>query len=138
VGTPACRITDETEHGGVIVMGFPTVLIRMLPAARIGDNYVCPMVTPECLLFHHGTRVPVFGFEGELSNVRCRLVYLRSVVSDLPMRPQVSVGNVMQRNKPKYLHRLRQSSREPALSSRVERYGPDSRILAAMDAVIKF
>jgi uncharacterized Zn-binding protein involved in type VI secretion len=46
VGTPACRITDETEHGGVIVMGFPTVLIGMLPAARIGDNHVCPMVTP--------------------------------------------------------------------------------------------
>jgi uncharacterized Zn-binding protein involved in type VI secretion len=46
VGTPACRITDQTEHGGVIVMGFPTVLIGMLPAARIGDNHVCPMVTP--------------------------------------------------------------------------------------------
>jgi uncharacterized Zn-binding protein involved in type VI secretion len=46
VGTPACRISDETEHGGVIVMGFPTVLIGMLPAARIGDNHVCPMVTP--------------------------------------------------------------------------------------------
>jgi uncharacterized Zn-binding protein involved in type VI secretion len=27
-------------------MGFPTVLIGMLPAARIGDNHVCPMVTP--------------------------------------------------------------------------------------------
>ena len=46
MGTPACRISDETEHGGVIVMGFPTVLIGMLPAARIGDNHVCPMVTP--------------------------------------------------------------------------------------------
>jgi uncharacterized Zn-binding protein involved in type VI secretion len=46
VGTPACRISDETEHGGVIVTGFPTVLIGMLPAARIGDNHVCPMVTP--------------------------------------------------------------------------------------------
>jgi uncharacterized Zn-binding protein involved in type VI secretion len=30
----------------VIVVGFPTVLIGMLPAARIGDNHVCPMVTP--------------------------------------------------------------------------------------------
>ncbi len=46
MGTPACRISDETEHGGIIVMGFPTVLIGMLPAARIGDNHVCPMVTP--------------------------------------------------------------------------------------------
>jgi uncharacterized Zn-binding protein involved in type VI secretion len=46
VGTPACRISDETEHGGVIVVGLPTVLIGMLPAARIGDNHVCPMVTP--------------------------------------------------------------------------------------------
>jgi uncharacterized Zn-binding protein involved in type VI secretion len=46
VGTPACRITDQTAHGGVIVTGFPTVLIGMLPAARIGDNHVCPMVMP--------------------------------------------------------------------------------------------
>lgn len=46
MGTPACRISDETEHGGVVVAGFPTVLIGMLPAARIGDNHVCPMVTP--------------------------------------------------------------------------------------------
>ncbi|MGI8772703.1 MAG: PAAR domain-containing protein [Acidobacteriaceae bacterium] len=46
MGTPACRISDETEHGGVIVMGFPTVLIGGLPAARIGDNHVCPMETP--------------------------------------------------------------------------------------------
>ena len=46
MGTPACRISDETEHGGVIVMGFPTVLIGGLPAARIGDNHVCPMQTP--------------------------------------------------------------------------------------------
>lgn len=46
MGTPACRISDQTQHGGVIVTGFPTVLIGMLPAARIGDNHVCPMVTP--------------------------------------------------------------------------------------------
>ncbi|MEA2544194.1 MAG: hypothetical protein QOH35_5560 [Acidobacteriaceae bacterium] len=46
MGTPACRISDATEHGGVIVVGFPTVLIGGLPAARIGDNHVCPMVTP--------------------------------------------------------------------------------------------
>jgi uncharacterized Zn-binding protein involved in type VI secretion len=46
VGTPACRISDNTAHGGVIVTGFPTVLIGGLPAARIGDNHTCPMVTP--------------------------------------------------------------------------------------------
>jgi len=46
MGTPACRISDATGHGGVIVVGFPTVLIGGLPAARIGDNHVCPMVTP--------------------------------------------------------------------------------------------
>ena len=46
MGTPACRISDETAHGGVVVMGFPTVLIGMMPASRIGDNHVCPMVTP--------------------------------------------------------------------------------------------
>jgi uncharacterized Zn-binding protein involved in type VI secretion len=27
-------------------MGAPTVLIGMMPAARIGDMHVCPMVTP--------------------------------------------------------------------------------------------
>ncbi len=46
MGTPACRIGDETEHGGVIVVGFPTVLIGDMPAARIGDDHVCPMQTP--------------------------------------------------------------------------------------------
>ena len=45
MGMPACRISDETAHGGVIVLGFPQVLIGDLPASRIGDMHTCPMVT---------------------------------------------------------------------------------------------
>ncbi len=46
MGMPACRIGDLTEHGGTIMVGFPTVLIGDMPASRIGDMHVCPMVTP--------------------------------------------------------------------------------------------
>lgn len=42
---PAARMGDSTAHGGKIVMGFPTVLIGGLPAARVGDMHVCPLVT---------------------------------------------------------------------------------------------
>ncbi len=43
---PAARLTDQTAHGGVIVgPGAPLVLIGGLPAARLTDNHVCPMVT---------------------------------------------------------------------------------------------
>ena len=45
MGMPACHITSQTAHGGIVIVGFPTVLIGMLPASRIGDNHVCPMVT---------------------------------------------------------------------------------------------
>ena len=45
MGKPAARLTDMTAHGGVIVVGCPTVLIGGMPAARIGDMHVCPMVT---------------------------------------------------------------------------------------------
>ena len=45
MGFPAARLTDLTAHGGTIVVGFPTVLIGGLPAARITDMHVCPMVT---------------------------------------------------------------------------------------------
>ncbi len=45
MGMPACTITSQTAHGGMVVLGFPTVLIGMMPASRIGDNHVCPMVT---------------------------------------------------------------------------------------------
>ncbi|GMQ82694.1 MAG: hypothetical protein BMS9Abin05_2152 [Rhodothermia bacterium] len=42
----AARLGDPTAHGGVIVLGFPMVLIGGMPAARVGDMHVCPMVTP--------------------------------------------------------------------------------------------
>jgi uncharacterized Zn-binding protein involved in type VI secretion len=43
---PAARLGDPTVHGGTIVAGFPTVLIGGMPAARLTDMHVCPMVTP--------------------------------------------------------------------------------------------
>lgn len=46
MGTPACRISDLTAHGGTIMVGFPQVLIGDLPASRIGDMHECPMQTP--------------------------------------------------------------------------------------------
>lgn len=45
MGMPACTITSQTAHGGIVTVGFPTVLIGGLPASRIGDLHVCPMVT---------------------------------------------------------------------------------------------
>jgi uncharacterized Zn-binding protein involved in type VI secretion len=45
MGMPACTITSQTAHGGIVTVGFPTVLIGFLPASRIGDLHVCPMVT---------------------------------------------------------------------------------------------
>jgi len=45
MGQPAARMGDLTSHGGVIVLGCPTVLIGGQPAARITDMHVCPMVT---------------------------------------------------------------------------------------------
>jgi uncharacterized Zn-binding protein involved in type VI secretion len=42
---PAARISDQTAHGGIVTVGFPTVLICNLPAARVGDLHTCPMVT---------------------------------------------------------------------------------------------
>ena len=46
MGKPAARIGDMTSHGGSIVLGEFTVLIGGQPAARVGDNHVCPMVNP--------------------------------------------------------------------------------------------
>lgn len=43
---PAARMGDPTAHGGIIVAGFPTVLIGGQPAARMTDMHTCPMVTP--------------------------------------------------------------------------------------------
>jgi uncharacterized Zn-binding protein involved in type VI secretion len=45
MGKPAARIGDQTAHGGVIVAGFPTVLIAGKPAARVSDMHTCPMTT---------------------------------------------------------------------------------------------
>jgi uncharacterized Zn-binding protein involved in type VI secretion len=44
---------DPTAHGGVIVVGFPTVLIGGQPAARLTDMHVCPMVTPAVVPVPH-------------------------------------------------------------------------------------
>jgi uncharacterized Zn-binding protein involved in type VI secretion len=46
MGKPAARMGDMTMHGGSIVLGIPTVLIGGMPAARLGDMHVCPMMTP--------------------------------------------------------------------------------------------
>jgi uncharacterized Zn-binding protein involved in type VI secretion len=46
MGKPAARIGDSTAHGGSIVTGCPTVTIGGVPAARMGDMTVCPLVTP--------------------------------------------------------------------------------------------
>lgn len=43
---PAARLGDPTAHGGVITVGFPMVLIGGMPAARVGDLHVCPMLNP--------------------------------------------------------------------------------------------
>lgn len=46
MGKPAARLGDMTSHGGSIVVGEFTVLIGGQPAARVGDNHVCPMLNP--------------------------------------------------------------------------------------------
>jgi uncharacterized Zn-binding protein involved in type VI secretion len=39
----AARLTDTAAHGGMVTApGCPTVLIESLPAARVGDQHVCP------------------------------------------------------------------------------------------------
>jgi uncharacterized Zn-binding protein involved in type VI secretion len=45
MGKPAARMGDPTVHGGVIVGGFPTVIIGGKPAARVSDMHTCPMFT---------------------------------------------------------------------------------------------
>ncbi|HMI05886.1 MAG TPA: PAAR domain-containing protein [Pedobacter sp.] len=40
----AARVTDSTNHGGMIIgPGAPTVLIGGMPACVMGDNHVCSM-----------------------------------------------------------------------------------------------
>ncbi len=43
--TLAARLGDPSGHGGAVVMGCPTVMIGGMPAARVGDMHVCPMLT---------------------------------------------------------------------------------------------
>lgn len=42
----ASRMSDMMMHGGSIVYGDFTVFIEGLPAARVGDPFLCPMMTP--------------------------------------------------------------------------------------------
>jgi uncharacterized Zn-binding protein involved in type VI secretion len=42
----AARLFDPTVHGGMVMMGFPTVIIEGKPASRVGDPHICPMMTP--------------------------------------------------------------------------------------------
>ncbi|TFH65785.1 MAG: hypothetical protein E4G91_01225 [Candidatus Zixiibacteriota bacterium] len=46
MGQPAARMLDQTAHGGMIMVGFPLVLIGGMPAARVGDFHMCPMLNP--------------------------------------------------------------------------------------------
>ena len=46
MGKPAARLGDMTSHAGSIVIGLPTVLIGGMPAARVGDMHVCPLLNP--------------------------------------------------------------------------------------------
>ncbi|HBC46646.1 MAG TPA: hypothetical protein DCZ43_06340, partial [candidate division Zixibacteria bacterium] len=46
MGKPAARLGDTTAHGGSIIAGAPTVLIGGMPAARMNDMHVCPMLNP--------------------------------------------------------------------------------------------
>jgi len=46
-GKPAARVGDPTAHGGTIAPpGAPTVLIGGMPAAKMGDMHICPMLNP--------------------------------------------------------------------------------------------
>jgi uncharacterized Zn-binding protein involved in type VI secretion len=47
MGQPAARVGDTTMHGGTITgPGAPNVMIGGMPAARVGDMHVCPMLNP--------------------------------------------------------------------------------------------
>lgn len=47
MGKPAARLTDMTAHGGSVMgPGVPTVMIGKMPAATMGDQHLCPMMTP--------------------------------------------------------------------------------------------
>ena len=42
MSNPAVRLGDSTEHGGSVVAGNPRVMIEGAPAARVGDQHLCP------------------------------------------------------------------------------------------------
>ncbi|MEO7265751.1 MAG: PAAR domain-containing protein [Ferruginibacter sp.] len=42
MGLPGARFGDMAGHGGIILIGAPTVLINGMMAARVGDPLVCP------------------------------------------------------------------------------------------------
>jgi uncharacterized Zn-binding protein involved in type VI secretion len=46
-GKRAARKSDVTDHAALIGEGEPTVVIAGLPAARLGDRFVCPKYTEE-------------------------------------------------------------------------------------------
>jgi len=47
MGQPAARTLDQSAHGGVIMgPGCPTVMIGGMPAVRVSDMHVCPMLNP--------------------------------------------------------------------------------------------
>jgi uncharacterized Zn-binding protein involved in type VI secretion len=54
----AARMGDPTAHGGIIVFGWPMVLIEGRPAARVSDMHVCPMVTPPAVPHVGGPILP--------------------------------------------------------------------------------
>lgn len=47
-----CRITDITDHGGVIVTGASKMIVEGQPTSRIGDVHMCPL---------HGQNIIVTG-----------------------------------------------------------------------------
>lgn len=76
----AARLGDPTAHGGIITVGEPTVLIGGMPAARIGDMHVCPLLNPP--------PVP------PVPHVGCPIV-LGSATVLVGKRPQARVGDMV-------------------------------------------
>jgi len=66
MGKAAARMGDMTAHGGTIVAGCPMVLIGGMPAARMGDMHVCPMLNPGTPPPHHVGGPVVLGSAGVL------------------------------------------------------------------------
>lgn len=42
---PAAQITSMTMHAGMVTLATPTTLMGGMPASRMGDIHVCPMIT---------------------------------------------------------------------------------------------